>query len=54
VLRWTEEGGPPVSPPTRKGFGTHAMEAIMRGHLGGDVRLDWHAEGLVCEIALPT
>jgi PAS domain S-box-containing protein len=54
VLRWTEVGGPPVSPPMRKGFGTHAMEAIMRGHLGGDVQLDWRAEGLVCEIALPT
>src|SRR4029077_395248 len=32
VLRWTEAGGPPVSPPTRKGFGTHVMEAMIRGH----------------------
>ncbi len=54
VLRWTEVGGPPVEPPSRKGFGTHAMEAMLRGHAGGDVRLDWRAEGLVCEIALPT
>ena len=55
VLRWTEAGGPPVNhPPTRKGFGTHVMEAMIRGHVGGDVRLDWHAEGLACEIILPT
>ena len=54
VLHWTEAAGPPVNPPTRKGFGTHVMEAMIRGHLGGDVRLDWRAEGLVCEIALPT
>jgi two-component sensor histidine kinase len=54
VLRWTEAGGPCVSPPTREGFGTHMMEAMIPSHEGGEVRLDWHAEGLVCEIALPT
>jgi two-component sensor histidine kinase len=53
VLRWTEVGGPPVNPPTRKGFGTHVMEAMIRGHVGGNVRLDWRAEGLACEIVLP-
>jgi len=53
VLRWTEAGGPPVNPPTRKGFGTHVMEVMIRSHQRGDVHLDWHAEGLVCEIALP-
>jgi PAS domain S-box-containing protein len=53
-LRWTEAGGPPVTPPTRKGFGTHVMEAMIRGHVGGDVRLDWRAEGLACEMTLPT
>jgi PAS domain S-box-containing protein len=54
VLRWTELGGPAVHPPTRKGFGTHVMEAMIRAHVGGDVRLDWRAEGLVCEMVLPT
>jgi PAS domain S-box-containing protein len=53
VLRWTETGGPPVRPPTRRGFGTHVMEAMIRGHVKGDVRLDWRAEGLACEITLP-
>jgi PAS domain S-box-containing protein len=53
VLRWAELGGPPVKPPTRRGFGTHVMEAIIRGREGGDVRLDWRAEGLVCEMVLP-
>jgi PAS domain S-box-containing protein len=54
VLRWTEAGGPPVKPPTRKGFGTNVMEALIRRHVKGDVRLAWHADGLVCEITLPT
>jgi PAS domain S-box-containing protein len=53
VLRWTEAGGPPVEPPTRKGFGTNVMETMVRGHVNGDVRLDWHPEGLACEIVLP-
>jgi PAS domain S-box-containing protein len=53
VLRWTEAGGPPVKPPTRKGFGSNVMDAMIRGHLKGDVRLDWHAKGLACEIVLP-
>jgi PAS domain S-box-containing protein len=54
ALRWTEAGGPPVNPPTHKGFGTHVMDAMIQGHVGGDVRLDWRAEGLVCEMVLPT
>lgn len=54
VLRWTEAGGPPVKAPTRHGFGTRVMESMIRGQLKGEVRLDWRAEGLACEIALPT
>jgi PAS domain S-box-containing protein len=53
VLRWTETGGPPVKPPTRQGFGTRVMEAMIRGQLRGGMRFDWRAEGLACEIALP-
>ncbi len=51
VFRWTETGGPPVQPPTRRGFGTGVVERMIRGQLKGDVRFDWRAEGLVCEIA---
>ena len=54
VLHWTEAGGPPVNPPTHKGFGTDVIGAMIRAHVGGDMRLDWRTEGLVCEIALPT
>ena len=50
TLRWTETGGPPVEKPTRKGFGTRVMEAMVQGQLKGDIRFDWRAEGLVCEI----
>jgi PAS domain S-box-containing protein len=54
VLRWTEKDGPPVKPPTRKGFGTRAIEAMIRGQLKGELRFDWRAAGLVCEISIVT
>jgi PAS domain S-box-containing protein len=53
VLRWTETGGPPGKPPMRQGFGTRVMDSMIRGQLKGDMRFDWRAEGLACEIVLP-
>ena len=53
VLRWAETGGPRVKPPTRHGFGTRVMEGMIRGQLKGEMRFDWRAEGLACEIAIP-
>jgi two-component sensor histidine kinase len=52
-LRWTESGGPPVTPPKRRGFGTSIMENIVAGQLRGKVRFDWRDQGLTCEIDLP-
>jgi PAS domain S-box-containing protein len=54
ILRWTETGGPLVTSPTRKGFGTRVMERMIREQLKGKMQFDWRAEGLVCEIVLPT
>jgi two-component sensor histidine kinase len=52
-LRWIESGGPAVTPPTHRGFGTRIMENIIAGQLRGEVRFDWRDQGLSCEIALP-
>ena len=54
VFRWTEVGGPPVNPPTRRGFGTSVLETMIRDRVKGRVQLDWHAQGLACEIAVAT
>jgi PAS domain S-box-containing protein len=51
-LRWIESDGPPVTPPTHRGFGTRIMENIIAGQLGGEVRFDWRDQGLTCDIAL--
>ena len=51
-LRWVESGGPTVPPATHRGFGTRIMENMI-SQLRGEVRFDWRAKGLTCEIALP-
>jgi PAS domain S-box-containing protein len=53
ALRWTELGGPSVTAPERKGFGSRLIEGTIIP-LGGKVLFDWRSEGLVCEIAVPT
>jgi PAS domain S-box-containing protein len=52
-LRWTETGGPAVEEPTRHGFGGRIIKQMI-AQLEGKMRLDWRAEGLVCEIILQT
>jgi two-component sensor histidine kinase len=38
-FRWTESGGPIVTPPTHRGFGTRIMENMIR-QMKGDMRFD--------------
>ncbi|MFC7552341.1 HWE histidine kinase domain-containing protein [Pseudoroseomonas wenyumeiae] len=52
ILRWEESKGPPVKPPTRRGFGFRMLEAIVRGQLGGRLSLSWLTSGFVCEIEM--
>jgi PAS domain S-box-containing protein len=52
-IRWEERGGPALTaPPARRGFGSRVIENVLRGNLGGQVRQDWRADGLACEIEL--
>ncbi|WP_066721245.1 sensor histidine kinase [Sphingomonas pituitosa] len=50
-LEWRERGGPAVTPPARRGFGTRMLERALAGDLKAQVRLDFAPEGLVCTIA---
>jgi PAS domain S-box-containing protein len=52
-IRWQEDGGPTVTPPTSKGLGIKVLERALQGAVGGRTRLLWRAEGLVCEFDLP-
>jgi PAS domain S-box-containing protein len=53
VLRWEEHGGPPVTPPVRRGFGSQVLEAAIGYEMGGDASLDYHPAGLKAEIRVP-
>ncbi len=52
-LSWRESGGPPVTPPTRTGFGSRLIERSLARDLAGDVKLLFATEGVVCTIAAP-
>jgi PAS domain S-box-containing protein len=52
TVRWTEEGGPDVSPPSRSGVGSSVIQKAA-AHLGGKARFEWRAGGLVFELAMP-
>lgn len=49
-LDWVESGGPRVSPPGRKGFGTQMIERALRHELGAEVELRYAESGLRCTI----
>ncbi|NTH16449.1 PAS domain S-box protein [Agrobacterium rhizogenes] len=49
-LRWQEKDGPPVAPPSRKGFGSRVIERGLAHELEGTVGLDYRTEGIVCTI----
>ncbi|MBU0557706.1 MAG: PAS domain S-box protein [Alphaproteobacteria bacterium] len=44
-LEWTERNGPPVKPPTRRGFGSTLLERVLAGQLGGTVDVNYPPEG---------
>ncbi|MBJ6126212.1 sensor histidine kinase [Microvirga splendida] len=52
-MRWEEHGGPPVSPPSRKGFGSRLIQDGLARELNGEVRLVYQPEGVVCTIDVP-
>jgi PAS domain S-box-containing protein len=52
-LTWNEACGPPVTPPTRRGFGSRLMERCIERDLGGNFDLAFEPEGLRCKMQIP-
>jgi two-component system CheB/CheR fusion protein len=52
-MRWIESGGPPVMPPTRRGFGSRLIENVLAAELEGAVTVAYEPSGLTCTISMP-
>jgi len=50
---WRERGGPPVTPPKRRGFGTRLMERCIEQDLAGEFDLVFEPEGIRCRMVFP-
>jgi two-component sensor histidine kinase/PAS domain-containing protein len=47
---WRERGGPPVQPPTRRGFGSNLLKVGLAREFGGGTQMHFEPEGLTCEM----
>jgi PAS domain S-box-containing protein len=52
-LSWTEQGGPPVSPPSRKGFGHVVVGEMVERSLNGKVVMEFAGDGLKWRVLIP-
>jgi len=47
-LTWAESGGPRVTPPRQKGFGSRLIERALKGELRGSASMAFNPDGLTC------
>jgi PAS domain S-box-containing protein len=52
-LVWKELGGPPVTKPTRKGFGHTVMNRLVKSALSGMASLDFEPDGVKWSVTIP-
>jgi two-component sensor histidine kinase len=53
IMRWTEQGGPPVQQPSRLGFGHTVMKSAVEHGLDADVCLEYERAGVQWSINAP-
>jgi PAS domain S-box-containing protein len=53
AFRWEEQGGPPVRPPTRRGFGSVVLEEAMAAHFDVPPRINFSITGVTYELSGP-
>jgi PAS domain S-box-containing protein len=52
-LVWQERGGPAVSAPAKRGFGSRLIERSLAAEFGGEVKIEFPPEGVVCTVLAP-
>ena len=50
---WTERGGPAVTPPQRKGFGTRLLEVVLPVQVQAKTETEYRPEGLHVHYTMP-
>jgi PAS domain S-box-containing protein len=53
LLNWIEQGGPPVSPPSRRGFGHVVIGQMVERSLNGKVAMEFAVQGLNWSVSIP-
>jgi PAS domain S-box-containing protein len=46
-IGWIEKHGPRVKPPKRRGFGSTIISAVAEASVGGEVKIDYNASGMI-------
>jgi PAS domain S-box-containing protein len=52
-LEWRERGGPPVTPPSRRGFGSRLIEQVVAADFHGSVGIEYEPAGVSCVLEAP-
>jgi PAS domain S-box-containing protein len=52
-FRWQEIDGPPVIPPSRKGFGSRMIEKALAGYFDGSATIEYQPKGVVFTLTAP-
>jgi two-component sensor histidine kinase len=54
-MEWTERCGPKLTQrPNHEGFGTSLVNRIVVDQFGGEISYDWHLEGLIVRLNMPS
>jgi PAS domain S-box-containing protein len=53
TITWQETGGPPVSEPTKSGFGSVLLDRVLTSEFGAEVDREFACKGLIVTLRLP-
>jgi PAS domain S-box-containing protein len=52
-FEWTESGGPPVTAPDKKGFGSQLLDTVLPRQIHADTHADFDPDGVRVRVTLP-
>jgi PAS domain S-box-containing protein len=53
AMRWTERDGPPVRPPTHRGFGSTVIDSMVKRVFDAEVQVQYASPGLEWQLTCP-